>query len=683
MRAWVILGVMLTAGAATAAPPGRDAAREAVVLAKLKQQAPRAVAPFRRATAALDEQRTEEAIAAYREVLELAPSFAPALRRLSYVVTDPAEALRLARRARIVDGSSDNIEAVIRALLRQRDPATRFEANTLAAQLFDRAPTDGLSYMVIAQAAAAGSDKQLLRQAVAQLQRLEPQNMVTHYFASISAAGDQRWDAAEASLLKARQLGLPAADADRLLGAIRARGQSPRGPVVSSGGGDGAGWLMITLYAAIVWACGLVALLLVGLILSWLTLSTVNRASPEATGEPSGAMRTMRRVYGVVLALTSIYFYISIPFVLLLVLGAGGGLIYLFFALGRIPVKLVAVIAILVVVTLWAMLKSLFMRRKDEDPGELLPAERAPRLFAALREVAAQVGTRPVDAVYLVPDTAIAVYERGSFLKRMTGRTQRVLILGLGVLEGMSQTQLKAILAHEYGHFSNKDTAGGGLALHVRRAILGSAETMARGGAAAWYNPAWLFLNGFYRIYLRVSQGASRLQEVLADRWAALCYGARAFVDGLRHVVRRSIEFDLLANREIDQAIQAQRPLRNLYALHTASSGAGQLQAVADAVAAQAGEAREGSAPEEVPSEAIDQATQAALEEKASAYDSHPAPSQRIAWVERLQNAPQVADDGAPAWDLLDDRDALQAQMTELVNGRVQLAVAMQGLPQG
>jgi hypothetical protein len=82
--------------------------------------------------------------------------------------------------------------------------------------------------------------------------------------------------------------------------------------------------------------------------------------------------------------------------------------------------------------------------------------------------------------------------------------------------------------------------------------------------------------------------------------------------------------------------------------------------------------------PEVTQGAAIDEALRAALEEKGSAYDSHPAPAQRIAWVERAaaQHA-EVVDDGAPAWDLLDDRDALQAQMTELVNGRVQLAVAM------
>ena len=37
--------------------------------------------------------------------------------------------------------------------------------------------------------------------------------------------------------------------------------------------------------------------------------------------------------------------------------------------------------------------------------------------------------------------------------------------------------------------------------------------------------------------------------------------------DGLRHVVRRSIEFDLVTNHEIERAVHEARPVQNLYAL--------------------------------------------------------------------------------------------------------------------
>src|SRR6185295_2261026 len=118
---------------------------------------------------------------------------------------------------------------------------------------------------------------------------------------------------------------------------------------------------------------------------------------------------------------------------------------------------------------------------------------REPAVRELLDEVAAKVGTRAVDAVYLTPGTAVAVFERGGMLKQLRGKSERCLVLGLGVLDGMALAEFKAILAHEYGHFSNRDTAGGGLALSVRRSLLTMAQGLAEGGAATWYNPAWWF----------------------------------------------------------------------------------------------------------------------------------------------------------------------------------------------
>ena len=84
---------------------------------------------------------------------------------------------------------------------------------------------------------------------------------------------------------------------------------------------------------------------------------------------------------------------------------------------------------------------------------------------------------------------------------------KRALVLGAGVLDGMKLRAFKGILAHEYGHFHNEDTAGGGFALAVRRSVLtmavglgpvatqavGSAGDFYWGGAAStifWVDPA-------------------------------------------------------------------------------------------------------------------------------------------------------------------------------------------------
>jgi Zn-dependent protease with chaperone function len=110
-----------------------------------------------------------------------------------------------------------------------------------------------------------------------------------------------------------------------------------------------------------------------------------------------------------------------------------------------------------------------------------------------------------VDAIYITPGPEIAVTERGELFKKLSGQGQRCLILGLGALNGMSQGQLRAILAHEYGHFSNQDTAGGNFARQVLISVRNMGIRLALNGLAAWYNPAWWFVNGTIAALRRVT----------------------------------------------------------------------------------------------------------------------------------------------------------------------------------
>lgn len=58
-------------------------------------------------------------------------------------------------------------------------------------------------------------------------------------------------------------------------------------------------------------------------------------------------------------------------------------------------------------------------------------------------------------------------------------------------------------------------------------------------------------LRVYHFLFRRISHGATRLQEVLADRVAVRNYGAAAFEEGLGHVVRRQVEFDDIAYHEL------------------------------------------------------------------------------------------------------------------------------------
>ncbi|MBU0494559.1 MAG: M48 family metalloprotease [Chloroflexi bacterium] len=222
--------------------------------------------------------------------------------------------------------------------------------------------------------------------------------------------------------------------------------------------------------------------------------------------------------------------------------------------------------------------------------------------------MAQRLDTRPIAAIYVTPAAEIAVMERGGLWAKLRGAGQRTLILGLGALPGLTQGQLKAILAHEYGHFSQRDTAGGNLARQVQLAIHQMAYSLATTGQARWYNPAWLFINGFNRIFLRITLGDSRLQEILADRYAAMAYGVQNYIDGLTHIIRQSLAFDLQVHHEVEVAQQLRRGLANLYALPPTEAGEQEQQ-----LAARVTEA---------------------LSRPTAPYDSHPAPRERIALLE-------------------------------------------------
>lgn len=403
--------------------------------------------------------------------------------------------------------------------------------------------------------------------------------------------------------------------------------------------------MVLVAFIVSLWLGSLLLLLAAGGTLSQAALRAAERIPSQPTGEARGLDARLSRLYKGVLWLSCVYYWISIPLVAITVIWMALGLLRLIFAIGHIPVQLVILIFVATGVTLSSIVKSLEARGRDEDPGLRLGTAEEPRLAAVLREVADRIGTRPVDNVYLTPGTDLAVMERGGMREQLGGTPERCLILGVAILEGMRLGAFKAILAHEYGHFSNRDTAGGGLALGVRRSLLTMAHHLAAGGAAGWYNPAWLFVNGFYRVFLRISQGASRLQEVLADRWAAFTYGGRSFELGLRHVIERSAYFNAFSTAALNEVIRKNEPLPNLYAYR----------------------------PSKLDTASIDYQIEEALHAEASPYDSHPCPADRIRWVQAIGSGQaSSAEDDSPAWSLFGDREEIERRLTGQVRHNIQ-----------
>jgi len=458
-----------------------------------------------------------------------------------------------------------------------------------------------------------------------------PEEVATHWLAAIRAASDGEWQLAEREIREAGRLGLPDAMVESFLASgVRSRAESWR-------------WVGRIGFVSLLWAGGLVLLFAGGKILSALTLRSVERDDPN--GNVPRQTRNLRTIYRAVVAVAGLYWYVSLPFVALLVIALTVAVYYAFMMIGRIPIQLVAILGIGALVTIFAIVRSLFVRIRDEDdPGRAVTEQEAPGLWALAREVAAEVGTRPVDEIWLTPGTELAVFERGSMLARLRDNARRALILGAGVLEGLDIRAMRAVLAHEYGHFSHRDTAGGDIALRVQGGMFNFAVALAEAGYAVWWNLGFQFLRLYSLLYRRIAHGAIRLQEVLADRVAIQRYGLEAFREGLSHVVRRSIEFEHLANTEIGEAITSQRPVANLYAL----------QPPAD--------------PDVI--NELESSIRQALDTETTADDTHASPVDRFRLGGRINGGSSSGPDG-PAWTLFQDPDSLKQAMHDFLVDRV------------
>jgi len=537
---------------------GRDPVFEQAILDKLEEINPNAVPLFVEATLALDNSDFGLAKQGYEAVLELAPDFPDALRRLSYLAVvsgDVEGGLVLAREALEIEDSPYNQKAVARILLESEDQDSLEEALWLAMSAQEALPEDPDANLLLVFAASANDNEPFLRLGVEAFVRTAPEEPLAHFYAGIIAAEDGKWQLAEQELLRSQELGMPP---EMVQAALEDTVYSHNRQMTL---------LWRSLYALGIWLLGMVVLFLIGVILSRLTLRSVRRIERSGQFELSTGEKIVRFLYRLVILIASIYFYVSIPVLILLVLGTVAGIFYLFFIFGRIPLRIALIVGLIALYTLYAIVRSLFVRIKFEEPGRPLQRDEAPALWSLVEEVAQRVDTRPVDAIYITPSTEIAVTERGRILQKLRDKGDRYLILGLGALSEIKMGEFKAILAHEYGHFFNRDTAGGYLANQVQISIHQMAYGLASKGQARFYNPAWLFINGFYRIYVRITLGASRLQEILADRYATLAYGAKNFSDGLTYVVHQSLLFDMQVGVEVGEAIEQKRSIHNLYDL--------------------------------------------------------------------------------------------------------------------
>ena len=629
----LLLLLLILSSSIAYAQEGRDMAKEKAMWAELEKSAPQSVADFKAATEAMDAQNYEKAIDLFLKVHQEAPQFDPALRRLggSLVATGKTDAgFSFLQQALAIRRSPENLASLAQALgFPGGKDGTRLQkqqAHELIKEANRSAPDDAYSLVLQAQLALDLDKIDDFRRTTEQLVANHQQLMPTHFFNAILAANDEKWITAEEEIKVAQSLGLAPEIAQQFLDS----GVKTRATVWH--------YVFYSLYVIGAWMLGLTALFLVGKLMSWRTLTSLEAANPNSP--TSASELTVRKFYRQLINIAGFYYYISLPIVIFLVIIVAASITYAFVMMGRIPIKLVLVLVIGALVTIVSLVRSLFIKVQSVDPGRSLKYDEAPGLWDLARAVATTLNTRPVDEIRITPGTDLYVYEKGTWRERSQDKAQRIMVLGIGVLNDFKQNGFRAVLAHEYGHFTHRDTAGGDIAIRVNNDMMKFAHAMIVSGQATWWNIAFLFLRIYHFIFRRISHGATRLQEVLADRVAALQYGPLAFEEGLTHVVCKSVEFHHLATKEIEDCVAVRRTLQNLYELRCEENSNLQHQ------------------------------IEESLTRVTSEDDTHPSPTDRFRLTRKITGANESPANGM-VWDWFKNREALTSEMTSLIQSEV------------
>ncbi|MFI9307036.1 M48 family metallopeptidase [Streptomyces triculaminicus] len=217
------------------------------------------------------------------------------------------------------------------------------------------------------------------------------------------------------------------------------------------------------------------------------------------------------------------------------------------------------------------VVRGLFMLRtpKAEPPAGItvtVSEAQEPALWEAMRDVARQVGTRAPDEIVLIEHVNAAVSEGSSLLGLRPGA--RRLYLGLPLIMGLDEMQLRAVLAHEMGHYANFDTLLTPLIARGRAQLIRTvahfhersdnkqakererqekkaAKRVAKGkktlmvdtpGRGATYRGMAKIYTAYGNFYMRATLTTSRRQELATDLASVRVAGRDSAASALREV---------------------------------------------------------------------------------------------------------------------------------------------------
>ena len=314
-----------------------------------------------------------------------------------------------------------------------------------------------------------------------------------------------------------------------------------------------------------------------------------------------------------------------------LALAIAAGLLFILYTMvvygHRVNIRIALFALIGAATVLWSIIP-----RPDRfiPPGPLLSPTQQPKLFKTIQDVAAATGQAMPVEVYLVCDTNAWVANRGGL---MGVGSRRVMGVGLPLLQTLTVSQLRAVLAHEFGHYHAGDTRLGPWVYKTRAAIGRTIMNLSQQSSLLQRPFVW-----YGNMFLRITHAVSRRQEFAADALASQVAGSRALVEGLERIYGSAVAFEAYWRSAVTPVLHAgfRPPLTAGFDRYISASLVKKFMA---------------------------EVTEKKLAEgETNAYDTHPPLRSRIQAVADLPQGQQLADD-PPAISLLENVPHLESQL--------------------
>ncbi|MCF6404057.1 M48 family metallopeptidase [Chitinophaga filiformis] len=229
----------------------------------------------------------------------------------------------------------------------------------------------------------------------------------------------------------------------------------------------------------------------------------------------------------------------------------------------------------------------LFSRHKTTVPYRTVVTEKEqPVLFDFIHKLVQQTKAPYPKKVYLVPDVNAVVFHSPG-ITGLFGEADKNLVIGLGMVNSLNISEFKMVLAHEFGHFSQRSMK---LVLHVytiNKIIYNILyENKGWRNAIIWLSNKGLLAALLSRLFVLLAAGLhflfrnmhelinqqymrlSREMEFNADEVALSICGTETAISAMRRAEMSNACFQQLLQRATTWARQ-QRFIRNIYEAHS------------------------------------------------------------------------------------------------------------------